>query len=171
MGLIENLKLYAQNKDLSENQKNLFNSFVKQGFPTTKNEEWKYTSLKKIIAFDYCLNLKNSEIDSSLIKNYSLGLKNRIIFADEKLISFPNITGLKINGFSSSDCNSDEAFALLNSALSNSGFNISVEKNTVISDPIEILFFNNTKNDSASTEIRFLLVKALKLNLLKEYKI
>ena len=47
MGLIENLKLYAQNKDLSENQKNLFNSFVKQGFPTTKNEEWKYTSLKK----------------------------------------------------------------------------------------------------------------------------
>ena len=74
-----------------------------------------------------------------------VGLKNRIIFADEKLISL-NITGLKINGFSSSDCNSDEAFALLNSALSNSGFNISVEKNTVISDPIEILFFNNTKN-------------------------
>ena len=126
--------------------KNLFNSFVKQGFPTTKNEEWKYTSLKKIIDFDYCLNLKNSEIDSSLIKNYSLGLKNKIIFSDEKLISFPNITGLKINGFSSSDCNSDEAFALLNSALSNSGFNISVEKNTVVSDPIEILFFNNTKN-------------------------
>ncbi len=146
MGLIENLKLYAQSKDLSANQKNLFNSFMKQGFPTTKNEEWKYTSLKKIIAFDYCLNLKNSEIDSSLIKNYSLGLKNKIIFSDEKLISFPNITGLKINGFSSSDCNSDEAFALLNSALSNSGFNISVEKNTVISDPIEILFFNNTKN-------------------------
>ena len=83
MGLIENLKLYAQNKDLSENQKNLFNSFMKQGFPTTKNEEWKYTSLKKIIAFDYCLNLKNSEIDSSLIKNYSLELKNKIIFSDE----------------------------------------------------------------------------------------
>ena len=140
MELIEKLKLYAQNIGLSENQKNLFNSFMKQGFPTTKNEEWKYTSLKKIIAFDYCLNLKNSEIDSSLIKNYSLGLKNKIIFSDEKLISFPNVKGLKINGFSSSDCNSDEAFALLNSALSNSGFNISVEKNTVISDPIEILF-------------------------------
>ena len=146
MGLIENLKLHAQNRDLSENQKNLFDSFIKQGFPTTKNEEWKYTSLKKIIDFDYCLNLKNSEIDSSLIKNYSLGFKNKIIFSDEKLISFPNVTGLKINGFSSYDCHSDEAFTLLNSALSNSGFNISVEKNTVVSDPIEILFFNNTKN-------------------------
>jgi len=144
--LIENLKLHAQNRDLSENQKNLFDSFIKQGFPTTKNEEWKYTSLKKIIDFDYCLNLKNSEIDSSLIKNYSLGFKNKIIFSDEKLISFPNVTGLKINGFSSYDCHSDEAFTLLNSALSNSGFNISVEKNTVVSDPIEILFFNNTKN-------------------------
>ena len=146
MELIENLKLHAQNRDLSENQKNLFDSFIKQGFPTTKNEEWKYTSLKKIIDFDYCLNLKNSEIDSSLIKNYSLGFKNKIIFSDEKLISFPNVTGLKINGFSSYDCHSDEAFTLLNSALSNSGFNISVEKNTVVSDPIEILFFNNTKN-------------------------
>ena len=146
MELIENLKLYAQNKDLSKNQKNLFNSFMKQGFPTTKNEEWKYTSLKKVIDFDYCLNLKNNEIDSSLIKIHSLGLKNKIIFSDEKLISFPNVTGLKINDFSSSDCDSEEAFTLLNSALASSGFNISVEKNTVISDPIEILFFNNTKN-------------------------
>ena len=58
MGLIENLKLYAQNKDLSENQKNLFNSIQRQGFPTTKNEEWKYTSLKKIIALITALILK-----------------------------------------------------------------------------------------------------------------
>ena len=144
MGLVENLKIYAESKNLSKKQIKYFDSFIKKGFPTTKNEEWKYTSLKKIIDLNYCLNLKNNELNSSLIKDYSLGLKNQIIFSDEKLISFPNIAGLKINGFSAFDCSSDEAFTLLNSALSNSGFNITVEKNTTINDPIEILFFNNT---------------------------
>ena len=144
MGLVENLKIYAESKNLSKKQIKYFDSFIKKGFPTTKNEEWKYTSLKKIIDLNYCLNLKNNELNSSLIKDYSLGLKNQIIFSDEKLISFPNIAGLNINGFSAFDCSSDEAFTLLNSALSNSGFNITVEKNTTIDDPVEILFFNNT---------------------------
>ena len=144
MGLVENLKIYAESKNLSKKQIKYFDSFIKKGFPTTKNEEWKYTSLKKIIDLNYCLNLKNNELNSSLIKDYSLGLKNQIIFSDEKLISFPNIAGLNINGFSAFDCSSDEAFTLLNSALSNSGFNIAIEKNTTIDDPVEILFFNNT---------------------------
>ena len=53
MGLIENLKSYSEEIQISEDKKDLLNSFLSNGFPTTKDEEWKYTSLKKVIANEY----------------------------------------------------------------------------------------------------------------------
>ena len=67
MGLIENLKSYAEEGNLSKDKKELFNSFLSKGFPTNKDEDWKYTSLKKIVASDYNLNSNDSEIDNGTI--------------------------------------------------------------------------------------------------------
>ena len=64
MALIDNLKLFTQNETLSLEKLNLFNDFLKIGFPTIKNEEWKYTSIKKIINRDY--ELKQIEKDVPL---------------------------------------------------------------------------------------------------------
>ena len=46
MGLVDSIKKY-KDKHLIKNE--ALDTFLIEGFPTTKNEEWKYTSLKKII--------------------------------------------------------------------------------------------------------------------------
>lgn len=147
MGLIENLKSYSEGVQISGEKKELFTSFMSKGFPTTKDEEWKYTSLKKIVTKEYTIENTGEIIDSSTIEKYSLGFENRIIFSDGKLIGSPNIKGVSINGFSNFGSNTTDSILQLNKALAQNGFTISVEKNTVLESPIEILFFSTTENN------------------------
>ncbi len=147
MGLIENLKSYSEGVEISDEKKELFTSFMSKGFPTTKDEEWKYTSLKKIVAKKYTIENTGEIIDSSAVEKYSLGFENRIIFSDGKLISSPNIKGVSISGFSDFECTTADSILELNKALAQNGFTISVDKNTILESPIELLFFSTTKNN------------------------
>ena len=147
MGLIENLKSYSEGVQISGEKKDLFTSFMSKGFPTTKDEEWKYTSLKKIVTKEYTIENTGEIIDSSTVEKYSLGFENRIIFSDGKLIGSPNIKGVSINGFSNFGSNTTDSILQLNKALAQNGFTISVDKNTVLESPIEILFFATTENN------------------------
>ena len=147
MGLIENLKAYSEGVQISTEKKELFTSFMSKGFPTTKDEEWKYTSLKKIVTKDYTIENTGEIIDSSTVEKYSLGFDNRIIFSDGKLIRSPNIKGVSVNGFSNFGSNTTDSILQLNKALAQNGFTISVDKNTVLESPIEILFFSTTENN------------------------
>ena len=147
MGLIENLKSYSEGVQISGEKKELFTSFMSKGFPTTKDEEWKYTSLKKIVTKDYTIENTGEIIDSSTVEKYSLGFDNRIIFSDGKLIGSPNIKGVSVNGFSNFGSNTTDSILQLNKALAQNGFTISVDKNTVLESPIEILFFSTTENN------------------------
>ena len=146
MGLIKNIKLYSEGIQISNEKKEMLTSFLSNGFPTTKDEEWKYTSLKKVIANEYSIEKKGEIIDSSIIGRYSLGLKDKIIFSDGKLINTPIIKGVNINGFSEFESANTESILQLNKALSQNGFTISVDKNTVVENPIEILFLSTTEN-------------------------
>ena len=56
MSLVKSLESYVAKNNLSLEKRKLFASFINQGFPTIKDEEWKYTSLKKIISLDYNIN-------------------------------------------------------------------------------------------------------------------
>ena len=147
MGLIENLKSYSEGVQISGEKKELFTSFMSKGFPTTKDEEWKYTSLKKIVTKEYTIENTGEIIDSSTVIKYSLGFENRIIFSDGKLIGSPNIKGVSINGFSNFESNTTDSVLQLNKALAQNGFTISVDKNTELESPIEILFFATTENN------------------------
>lgn len=147
MGLIENLKSYSEGIQISGEKKEFFTSFMSKGFPTTKDEEWKYTSLKKIVTKEYTIENTGEIIDSSTVDKYSLGFENRIIFSDGKLIGSPNIKGVSINGFSNFGSNTTDSILQLNKALAQNGFTISVDKNTVLESPIEILFFATTENN------------------------
>jgi Fe-S cluster assembly protein SufD len=147
VGLIENLKSYSEGVQISGEKKELFTSFMSKGFPTTKDEEWKYTSLKKIVTKEYTIENTGEIIDSSTVDKYSLGFENRIIFSDGKLIGSPNIKGVSINGFSNFGSNTTDSILQLNKALAQNGFTISVDKNTVLESPIEILFFATTENN------------------------
>ena len=147
MGLIENLKSYSEKVQTSEEKKELLTSFLAKGFPTIKDEEWKYTSLKKVVAKEYTIENTGEVIDSSTIEKYSLGFENKIVFSDGKLINRTNIEGISISGFSDFEDSTTGSILQLNKALAHNGFTISVDKNTVLENPIEILFFSTTANN------------------------
>tara|TARA_B100001540_G_C15804829_1_gene641583 strand:- start:1988 stop:3142 length:1155 start_codon:yes stop_codon:yes gene_type:complete len=135
----------------------VFDSFIKKGFPTNSDEEWKYTSLKKIVKSEYNLFPEFSEIDNSIINKYSLGIKDKIVFVDGNLVFSPEIKGVQITGFSDFDCRNNDAISELNSALAKSGFTIIIEKDIVVENPIEILFFNFTKNSFSQYRNRIII--------------
>ena len=146
MGLIKNIKAYSEGIQISAEKTEILTSFLSNGFPTIKDEEWKYTSLKKVIANEYSIEKKGAIIDSSVVEKYSLGLINKIIFSDGELINTPTIKGVSINGFSEFESTNNDSILQLNKALSQNGFTISIDKNTVLENPIEILFFSTTVN-------------------------
>ena len=149
MSLISNLISHTEKKELSYDKKILFESFLKKGFPTIKDEEWKYTSLKKIVSQDFVLESKKSKLNEEIIDRFSLGLKNKLVFSDGVLIHSPNISGLTVTEAEDFNCRENDAITELNAALAEKGFKIEVNKNTVLKEPIEILFFNSTKNQFA----------------------
>ena len=149
MSLISNLISHTEKQELSYDKKILFESFLKKGFPTIKDEEWKYTSLKKIVSQDFVVESKKSKLKEEIVDYFSLGLKNKLVFSDGSLINSPNIDGITITEAEDFKCRENDALTELNAALAKKGFKIEVNKNTVIKEPIEILFFNSTKNQFA----------------------
>ncbi len=131
---------------LSPEKKVLFDSFLKKGFPTIDDEEWKYTPLKKIINSSYTLNNAPKKIDERLIKKHSLDLDHKIVFSNGEIIHSPTIKGVSISSFTEFSCRNNDAITELNSALANRGFTLIVDKDTVVKNPIEILFFNSAEN-------------------------
>ena len=147
MGLIKNLEKFVEKNSMPSINQRLFSSFLEKGFPTTKDEEWKYTSLKKIISLDYNINANSDfKLTNSIIQKNSLGFKHKIVFCDGNLVSYPNLSGLFVSGFTNFECKNNDANTLLNAALANQGYSIKVESNISINEPIEILFFNSIQN-------------------------
>ena len=94
--LIEEIKKHVVDTDLTSTQKKSLNYFLKNGFPTTKDEDWKYTSLKKVLKRKYCLKSSDFELNDEMIQQYSLGFKDKIIFKNGKIYSEPKILGVSI---------------------------------------------------------------------------
>ncbi len=150
MGLIDNIKNISEKGNLIDKKSRLLKSFLQKGFPTIKDEEWKYTSLKKIVNDDFAIEESGSNILESDIEKYTLGFEHKIIFIGGVLISKPNISGVSISDFSNFESKNNDAISELNYALAKKGFTITIEDNTIVESPIEILFFSNTKNNNFS---------------------
>ena len=146
MNLINNIKSFATQQKLAPNKDKLLQSFLKKGFPTTKEEDWKYTSLKKITDCEFSIEEGGEEISEKEIQKYSLGFKHQIVFVNGLLVAKANIDGVNISDFSDFDTKNTDSISLLNSALAKKGFSIKVKDNTIVESPIEILFFSNTTN-------------------------
>ena len=131
----------------SKKSQELFSEFLAKGFPTVKDEEWKYTSLRKIISDSYTLNYSTNKNTLSSFEKYSLGFKNKIIFLDGELVLSPSVRGLTINGYTNfKNFSYHSSLDFLNASLSKKGFTISVDENIEIEEPIEIIFLNTTEN-------------------------
>ena len=147
LSLIENIQRHSEGITISSDKKESLNSFFKTGFPTTKDEEWKYTSLKRIVSENYSVDCIGKSIVEEEIHKNSLGFSKKIIFCDGVLISTPSINNVTISSYSEFKSNNVDSISQLNYALAKNGYTITVADNSIINDPIEILFFNTVEGN------------------------
>ncbi len=117
MGLIENIKSFSDKENLSVEKNRLLQSFLAKGFPTIKQEDWKYTSLKKIVADNFLVEGNGVAISESDIKKFTLGLQYKIVFCGGNLISKPSIDGVSVSDFSEFKTLNNDSISGLNSSL------------------------------------------------------
>ncbi len=170
VGLLENLISYKKTLALSEQKELLFSSFLEQGIPTTKDEEWKYTSLKNIVKNDYVIEPKQVHFDKKNITTFCLGSPHKIVFVNGELISQPNIQGVNISGFKSFESKNITALNKLNAAIAKSGYTIEVEKNITLNNHIEILFFNTVKNSFSQYRNNIYVGESSEVKIIESFK-
>jgi len=139
-------------------------AFEKKGFPTKKDEEWKYTSLNSILNTDYSIFPENdASVDLKDVKQYFLHEieSYKIVFMDGIYSSFLSDTthegadicllsaALKkpkykmiIDHYFDTITSKDDSLTSLNTAFSKEGAFINIPKNTVVEKPIQIIFFS-----------------------------
>ena len=141
-----------------------FQHFEEIGFPTKKDEEWKYTSLKSVLNHDYNIFPKaGSAIEFGDVKKYILHEieSYKIVFIDGVYSSFLSETthdnydicllsaALKkpkykmvIDHYFNTIASDKESITSLNTAFAKEGTYIHIPKNTVLPKPIQIVYFS-----------------------------
>ena len=143
--------------------------FEEKGFPTKKEEAWKYTSLNKILKEDYSVFPKQENaIEYSDVKKYLIHDIDtyKVVFIDGKYASHLSQTThdgidvclmsaalskpkyrLVIENYFNKAATKD-SLPSLNTAFSCEGAYINVPKNKLVEKPIQIIHFS-TGNESA----------------------
>jgi len=142
-------------------------SFEANGFPTKKDEDWKYTSLKSVLKHDYSVfSSADNVVELKDVKKYFIHEIDsfKVVFIDGVFSSFLSDTthdgmdiclmssALKkpkykiiIDHYFNSIADNDKSITSLNTAFSRQGAFIHIPKNTIVPKPIQIIHFS-TKN-------------------------
>lgn len=158
------------NAELHEVRSQAIKNFETKGFPTKKDEAWKYTSLNAVLKNDFSVFPKNENaIEFKDVKKYFLHEIDtyKVVFIDGKFSSFLSSTtheGLDvcllssaltkpkykmvIDTFFNQVASKEETLTTLNTAFAFEGAYINVPKSKVIEKPIEIIYFS-TGNEAA----------------------
>jgi Fe-S cluster assembly protein SufD len=144
-------------------------TFEENGFPTKKEEAWKYTSLNKILKQDYSVFPKQeNDIDYRDVKKYFIDDIDtyKIVFIDGKYASHLSQTthdGIDVCLMSAAltkpkyrlviehyfnKVATKDSLSSLNTAFSSEGAYIQIPKNKMVNKPIQIVHFS-TGNESA----------------------
>lgn len=173
-------QIEQQKSSLSGERLLALETFLSKGFPTKKDEEYKYTNLKEITEKEYQFSPKETHnitkaqldelhlgedhfdwivfVNGKLHKELSkISVENaefltlKYAFSNEK---YSNLIGQYFNQIS----NKDLAFTNLNTALFEDGFFLHVPKNTVIERPIHIFYLSENQEENTFYNIRNLLI-------------
>jgi Fe-S cluster assembly protein SufD len=179
-------------KELENIREKSFEKFVTLGFPTKKQEHWKYTDLKNIISKSF-VNLQIFKDSKNLKYNNELLIKdfehNKIIllngsfiesnftFEDKKKIKIKSLKNLfenkkefeKIKNYFEDDQNS---LITLNHALTNDGVILEVDDNYIFNKPLIIYNFFDKEAESKiiNNKIFILLGNESNLSLVDFYR-
>ena len=141
-------------KSLRPYRKEAFTQLEKTGFPTRKWENWRFTNVSKISDGEFMISeISDAPQTTPNIDSYQMeGVDTVIIYNghyQKDISSIPNgvnlLSGLEYmerkNG--NFDRANNSPFDLLNTAFTDSGMCIVLEKNTLVKSPIRILFISN----------------------------
>ena len=154
---------------LNDVRNDAIKTFEKEGFPSKKEEAWKYTSLNSILKEDYSIFPKQeNSIEFSDVKKYFIHDIDsyKIVFIDGKYSSHLSQTthdGMDICLMSAAISKpkyrlvienyfnkvaTKDSLSSLNTAFSSEGAYIHIPKNKLVAKPIQIVHFS-TGNESA----------------------
>jgi Fe-S cluster assembly protein SufD len=162
-------------------RKQAIEKFNELGFPTTQNEEWKFTNVSRLLNYKFVpaiLNKGNElgEIDLQkyLIKNPDVNL---IVFFNGKYLKeyskiLPQAKGVEIKEFSSgllSDLEfiqqnfsnylkNGNGFIALNTAFSLNGVIIKIPDNLIINEPIHLLYLSGDSTQNLLIQPRNVII-------------
>ena len=162
---------------LSSERAEALSQFLATGFPTKKDEEYKYTDLSEAVNKQYSLAPKQEfYITKEQLDQLHLGEEHFdfIVFVNGKFqkalskISVENAEFLTLNNAFSSNKDLIEkyfnqikpkntAFTALNDALYSDGFFLFVPKNTVIEKPIHLFYISENQDENVFYTTRNLL--------------
>ncbi|MDA7694047.1 Fe-S cluster assembly protein SufD [Flavobacteriaceae bacterium] len=154
--------------------------FEEKGFPTKRDEAWKYTSLEALIRVDYALFPKSyANIELKDVKKYFLYDTDtyKVIFIDGVYSPFLSNTthdGLDvclmsaaltkpkyrdlINTYFNKIAPSDDSLTALNTSYAKEGAFVYIPKNVVAEKPIEIIHFSSGIEEALWLQPRNLIV-------------
>lgn len=156
--------------DLHEIRTEAIKTFESKGFPTKRDEAWKYTSLNSVLKNDFSVFPKEENaVDYSAVKKYFLHEIDtyKVVFIDGVFSSFLSSTthdGLDVCLMSSAltkpkykevidkyfnkIANTEDSLTSLNTAFAAEGAYINIPKNKIADKPIEIMYLS-TGNEAA----------------------
>ncbi|VDH03607.1 Fe-S cluster assembly protein SufD [Bergeyella zoohelcum] len=178
MALLERIE---KQKNTLQGEKHVaLEKFLSLGFPTKKDEEYKYTHLKEVTEKDYNFNPKKTHnITKEQLNQLHLGEENFdwLVFVNGELhkelskISIENAEFLSLEYVQSHEqyqpmvkqyldtiANKDLAFTQLNTALYSFGFFLHIPKNTVIEKPIHVFYLSQNQEENTCYNVRNLLI-------------
>ena len=166
--------------ELHEVRSNAIKNFENKGFPTKKEEAWKYTSLNAILKNDFSVfPKKDNAIEFKDVKKYFLHEIDtyKVVFIDGIFSSFLSSTthdGLDvclmssaltkpkykmvIDAYFNQIASKEESLTSLNTAFSLEGAYINIPKSKVVEKPIEIIYFSTGTEAALMVQPRNLIV-------------
>lgn len=169
-----------ENSSLHEMRNQAIKNFENKGFPSKKEEAWKYTSLNKVIKNDFSVFPKTEHaIEFKDVKKYFLHDIDtyKLVFVDGKFSSFLSSTThdgidvcllssvltkpkykLILETYFNQVASKDESLTTLNTAFAKEGAFVNIPKGKIADKPIEIVHFSTGKEPALMLQPRNLIV-------------
>ena len=169
--------------------------FSELGFPTTHDEDWRFTNVAPIAALPFkpILEAAKTDVTAAVVARYSFtGLKaSRLVFLNgyyspELSSVLPAPDGVKIGSLAAAlktdsaliqkhlarhATGQDNAFSSLNTAFFRDGAFIYVPANVTVAEPVHLLFLTTAAEAGATTHPRNLIIaeKGSRLTVIESY--
>jgi Fe-S cluster assembly protein SufD len=164
---------------LRELRENAFARFCEVGFPTTHDEDWRFTNVSPISRMEFALPSGKLQPSQDAIQPFSFpGAACQLVFIDGRFSRERSMLGSLPQGVLVSSLgeqlarNPDvlekhfgrylnvqrDAFSALNTALAEDGAWIFIPRGTVVKEPISLLFVTTQSDQSVMTHPRNLIV-------------